>query len=248
MNELVARLDQATGWCGVFWSRDPDGMRACLDGSEVPPWDVVQALLHDLAADFGVDVAQAETGRARALHAASVAAYDTRPGARELLSDRLDMMIQEQRFALERQQELARSLSVAATSDEVDRIHLDLAWVRDDHERAAARCGELRHRMERIDRARAPQWVDFGGASPDAGGSPGAPAATEHPTGAADAGYDTVYDADAVYDPTADAAYQAPDPAYDLADPAQDAADPAYDAHPAYDAADPAYDPSDPAY
>ncbi|MEU2564525.1 hypothetical protein ABZ626_35120 [Streptomyces longispororuber] len=162
MNELLARLDQSAGWCGVFWSRDPDGMRACLDGAEVPPWDVVQALLHDLAADAGAGVAEAETGRARALHAASVAAHDDRPGGRELLSDRLDMMLQEQRFAQEREQELARSLAVAATPEEVDRIRLDMAWVRDDHERAAARCGELRERMERLDRARAPRWVDFG--------------------------------------------------------------------------------------
>ncbi|WP_030667602.1 hypothetical protein [Streptomyces sp. NRRL B-1347] len=180
LNELLARLDQSAGWCGVFWSRDPDGMRACLDGAEVPPWDVVQALLHDLAADVGVGVAQAETGRARALHAASVAAHDDRPGGRELLSDRLDMMLQEQRFAVEREQELARSLALAATPDEVDRIHLDLAWVRDDHERAAARCGELRRRMERLDRARAPRWVDFGGAPSDGGDfpaeAPGSPA------------------------------------------------------------------------
>ncbi|MEI5097666.1 hypothetical protein RB200_02120 [Streptomyces sp. PmtG] len=174
MHELLARLDQAAGWCGVFWSRDPDGMRACLDGAEVPPWDVVQALLHDLAADVGVGVAEAETGRARALHAASVAAYDDRPGGREILSDRLDMMLQEQRFALEREQELARSLALAATPDEVDRVHLDLAWVRDDHERAAARCAELRARMERLDRERAPKWVaDFGGGGTD-GGEPSA--------------------------------------------------------------------------
>ncbi|MCI3933916.1 hypothetical protein [Streptomyces sp. AN091965] len=169
LNDLLARLDQSAGWCGVFWSRDPDGMRACLDGTEVPPWDVVQALLHDLAADAGVGVAQAETGRARSLHAASVAAHDDRPGGRELLSDRLDMMLQEQRFAVEREQELARALALAATPDEVDRIHLDLAWVRDDHERAAARCGELRRRMERLDRARAPHWVDFGGAPSEGG-------------------------------------------------------------------------------
>ncbi|MER7347484.1 hypothetical protein ABT390_19000 [Streptomyces aurantiacus] len=167
LSELMARLDQGDGWCGVFWARDPDGMRACLEGAEVPPWDVVQALLHDLAAGSGVGVAHAETGRARALHSASVAAYDDRPGGRELLSDRLDLMLQEQRFALERQQDLARALAVAATPDDVDRIHLDLAWVRDDHERAAARCGELRARMERLDRTRAPQWVDFGGPGHD---------------------------------------------------------------------------------
>ncbi|MFF1628321.1 hypothetical protein ACFVXV_23330, partial [Streptomyces sp. NPDC058272] len=45
LNGLMERLDQGGGWCGVFWQRDPDGMRACLDGWEVPPWDVVEALL-----------------------------------------------------------------------------------------------------------------------------------------------------------------------------------------------------------
>ncbi|MER5302388.1 hypothetical protein ABT039_23400 [Streptomyces lasiicapitis] len=191
LNELMARIDQGDGWCGVFWSRDPDGMRACLEGAEVPPWDVVQALLHDLAADSGVGVAHVETGRARALHAASVAAYDDRPGGRELLSDRLDLMLQEQRFALERQQELARALAVAATPDEVDRIHLDLAWVRDDHERAAARCGELRARMERLDRTRAPQWMDFGGPGHD-GVFPNQAQSQDHPPADAD-GYVSAY-------------------------------------------------------
>ncbi|MDG4860800.1 hypothetical protein P8605_21975, partial [Streptomyces sp. T-3] len=61
---LLARLDQGGGWCGVFWQRDPDGMTACLDGHEVPPWDVVQALLHDLAADAGTAVAEGEAARA----------------------------------------------------------------------------------------------------------------------------------------------------------------------------------------
>ncbi|NEA04820.1 hypothetical protein G3I28_36840, partial [Streptomyces sp. SID10116] len=79
LSELLGRLDQSAGWCGVFWQRDPDGMRACLEGAEVPPWDVVQALLHDLAADRGVPEAEREADTARALHRASVAAYDARP-------------------------------------------------------------------------------------------------------------------------------------------------------------------------
>ncbi|QEV22625.1 hypothetical protein CP975_29770 [Streptomyces alboniger] len=160
LRNLLGRLDQSAGWCGVFWQRDPDGMRACLDGAEVPPWDVVQALLHDLAADRGIPEAERETGRARTLHRASLTAYDARPGARELLSDRLDMMLGEQRIALERQAELGRRLSEAVTPDEADRINLDLAWVRDDHERATARCVELRERMARLDAAERPLWVD----------------------------------------------------------------------------------------
>ncbi|MFD0414974.1 hypothetical protein [Streptomyces sp. NPDC127108] len=207
LNDLLARIDRDGGWCGVFLARDPDGMRACLEGAEVPPWDVVQALLHDLAADAGVGVAHAETARAQALHAASVAAHDGRPGARELLSDRLDLMLQEQRFAQERQHELARALAVAATPDDVDRIHLDLAWVRDDHERAAARCGELRARIDRLDRASAPQWVDFGGP-----GQEGAPPRAEpgRSPGARPAEYDS---RPAEYGPGPGPAEHAPRPA-----------------------------------
>lgn len=167
LRDLLARLDSGVGWCGVFWTRDPEGMQACLDGSEVPPWDVVEALLHDLATGYGAQAAERETQRARALHTASLTAYDARPGGRELLGERLGMMLTEQRFAVERQVELGYSLAAADTPDEVERINRDLAWVRDDHERATARCAELRERVERLDRADRPQWVDFGTPVPD---------------------------------------------------------------------------------
>ncbi|MEU1328628.1 hypothetical protein [Streptomyces sp. NPDC005865] len=166
LRELLGRLDQDAGWCGVFWQRDPDGMRACVDGAEVPPWDVVQALLHDLAADRGVPEAERERGRAQALHRASLDAYDARPGGRELLGDRLDMMLREQRVALERQADLSRQLAAALDADEADRINLDLAWVRDDHERATARCAELRERMDRLTEVERPTWVDLGAGAP----------------------------------------------------------------------------------
>lgn len=53
LRDLLARLDQDSGWCGIFWQRDPDGMRVCLTGAEVPPWDVVEALLQDLGVGGG---------------------------------------------------------------------------------------------------------------------------------------------------------------------------------------------------
>ncbi|QES38849.1 hypothetical protein DEJ48_06705 [Streptomyces venezuelae] len=188
LSELLGRLDQSAGWCGVFWQRDPDGMRACLEGAEVPPWDVVQALLHDLAADRGIPEAERETDTARMLHRASVAAYDARPGGRELLGDRLDMMLTEQRIALERQADLTRQLGTAVDQDDIDRINLDLAWVRDDHDRATARCAEIRERMDRLADAERPSWVDLGtapsgdgfGVFPDASARRG-PGAGLHP-------------------------------------------------------------------
>ncbi|QFR01229.1 hypothetical protein F9278_39290 [Streptomyces phaeolivaceus] len=155
LNKLMTKLDQGGGWCAVFWQRDPDGMRACLDGLEVPPWDVVEALMHDLVTAYGPAAAAQETERARALHHASLAAHDSRPGGREALGDRLDVMLREQRYAAERTAELTRLLRTATTQQEADSVRLDLAWAHDDHERATARCAELRTRIEDADR-RAP--------------------------------------------------------------------------------------------
>ncbi|MFD5073254.1 hypothetical protein [Streptomyces sp. NPDC058371] len=162
LNGLLARLDQGAGWCGVFWQRDPDGMRACLDGWEAPPWDVVEALLQDLEGQYGPRAAAQETERARTLHAASLIAFDGRPGGREALGDRLDVMLREQRYAAERQAELGRQLHAAGSQEEAEAVRLDLAWARDDHDRATARCAEIRRRTEDLDRrAHAREERDF---------------------------------------------------------------------------------------
>lgn len=152
LNGLLARLNQDGGWCAVFWQRDPDGMRACLEGREMPPWDVVEALLQDLAAQFGTGAVHHEAERARALHTAALLAYDARPGGRDALGDRLDVMLREQRYAAGRQAHLGHALASATTRQEADAIRLDLAWARDDHERATARCAELRFRIAELDR------------------------------------------------------------------------------------------------
>ncbi|MET7594186.1 hypothetical protein ABZS84_03835 [Streptomyces sp. NPDC005481] len=159
LNGLLTRLDQRAGWCAVFWQRDPEGMRACLDGWEVPPWDVVEALLQDLAAQYGAAAAAGEAERARALHDASLAAHDARPGGRDALGDRLDVMLREQRYAAERRSELGRLLHSAASPEEAEAVRLDLAWAHDDHDRATARCAELRRRMQRLDLRAAPGRV-----------------------------------------------------------------------------------------
>ncbi|MFF9281492.1 hypothetical protein [Streptomyces griseosporeus] len=155
LDGLLICLDQGGGWCGVFWQRDPDGMRACLDGREVPPWDVVEALLTDFAGRYGGQAAAAETDRARPLHAAALTAYDARPGARDALADRLDVMLREQRYAAERQADLTHRLTSATGPEEARALRLDLAWARDDHARAAARCAELRGRIARLEGSRA---------------------------------------------------------------------------------------------
>ncbi|MFH9549857.1 hypothetical protein ACH4ML_15375, partial [Streptomyces sp. NPDC017435] len=152
LNRLLSRLDQGAGWCGVFWQRDPDGMQACLEGREMPPWDVVEAVLQDLAAEYGTAVAAQQAAQVRPLHAAALAAHDARPGGRDALGDRLDVMLREQRYAAERLAELSRRLPAADTQEQADAIRLDLAWAHDDHQRATARCAELRHRMAESDR------------------------------------------------------------------------------------------------
>nr|WP_041825290.1 hypothetical protein [Streptomyces sp. SID7815] len=114
-------------------------MRACFEGSEVPPWDVVESLLQDLAAVRGAGQAAEESVRAAALFAASAAAYDGRPGGRQALADRLDMMLREQSDAVRR---------LGDADGEPDA----LAWARDDHARATARCVELRDRLAAVER------------------------------------------------------------------------------------------------
>ncbi|WP_030896749.1 hypothetical protein [Streptomyces sp. NRRL S-474] len=152
LDGLLSRLDPSGGWCAVFWQRDPEGMRACLDGRELPPWDVVEALLQDLAGQYGPGGAGPESERARSLHASALAAYDALPGARDALGDRLDVMLREQKYAADRRADLTRLLASATTREQAEAVRLDLAWAHDDHERATARCAELRARLADLDR------------------------------------------------------------------------------------------------
>ncbi|NEB79919.1 hypothetical protein G3I40_32565, partial [Streptomyces sp. SID14478] len=148
---LLARIDQGAGWCGVFWQRDPEGMKACLDGREVPPWDVVESLVQDIAATYGADAAARESARARALQRASARAYDAGPGGAESLAGRLATMLREQHYADERRRESGRRLDAAGTPQEAEAIRLEAAWARDDHERASARIVELRARKASLE-------------------------------------------------------------------------------------------------
>ncbi|MEU6382709.1 hypothetical protein ABZ847_03995 [Streptomyces bauhiniae] len=152
LDGLLSRLDQNAGWCGVFWHRDPDGMRACREGREVPPWDVVDALLRDLAATYGSVPALAERERARVLHTAALTAYDARPGVHDTLTRRLHATLRERHDADEREAALTDRLTGARTEAEADALRVDLAWARDARHRATARCAELRDRLARMTR------------------------------------------------------------------------------------------------
>ncbi|MEU0967680.1 hypothetical protein ABZ357_20445 [Streptomyces sp. NPDC005917] len=180
LNGLLTRLDQGGGWCAVFWQRDPDGMQACLSGREVPPWDVMEALLQDLATAYGPEAAAHQAEQARRLHTGALAAYDARPGAREDLSDRLDVMLREQRYAAERLAQLGNARNSAHSREEAESLDIDLAWARDDHERASARCAELRGRMRRLERQAEPGPPSPGPAEPTATAHVPAPRTTVH--------------------------------------------------------------------
>ncbi|GGS90968.1 hypothetical protein [Streptomyces cinerochromogenes] len=189
LDALLARLDPRGGWSGVFWQRDPQGMRACLDGREVPPWDVVEALLEDLGVAYGPAAAAAERERARALHVAALTAYDARPGARDALAGRLDVMLREQRHAADRRADLTRLLSTPLSPERSASLHHDLAWAQDDHSRATARCAELQARLRRLDQRAAPAGDDTPvdpfarpAPRPEPPGTPGTPVAPPAPT------------------------------------------------------------------
>ncbi|WP_430477753.1 hypothetical protein ACQZM9_04480 [Streptomyces sp. P11-1] len=158
LRELTARLDPGSGWYGVFTRRDPQGMRSCLDGVEIPPWDVVESLLADLAALHGTHVAERVSVRAAALYSASAAAHDRRPGGRQELVHRLELMIREQGRAAERLRTAGAAGAAGPTgaAGAAGPVGVDpaaaeaLAWAQDDHRRAAARCAELRGRLAAV--------------------------------------------------------------------------------------------------
>ncbi|MFF0396687.1 hypothetical protein ACFYSJ_13055 [Streptomyces sp. NPDC005248] len=144
LRNLTALLDPGRGWYGVFCRRDPAGMRACLDGAEIPPWDVVESLLQDLAGERGAAFAARESVRAAALYSASAAAHDRRPGGRQALVERLELMLREQAYAAQRVR--AGGVDDGAQPPDPDA----LAWAQDDHARASARCAELRKRLSAV--------------------------------------------------------------------------------------------------
>ncbi|MYY07278.1 hypothetical protein GT035_34680 [Streptomyces sp. SID4913] len=133
-------------------------MRACLEGAELPPWDVVDSLFADLAAVRGAAYAEQASVRAAALYADCAVAHDRRPGGREQLAERLQLMLREQAHAAYRLR-TARSGGGAGADAEA------AAWARDDHERATARCAELRGRLEAVREAAAEHPEPPGGAA-----------------------------------------------------------------------------------
>ncbi|MCH6163379.1 hypothetical protein [Streptomyces marispadix] len=135
---LVRRLDPAYGWFAVFAEHDPDGLRECLCGREMPPWDVVASLLDDLGRLHGPDAAQRAEERLRPLHGAAVAEYDLHAGGEPVLRRRLAAAAGE----LEEAAAHLRTLEADGGAEQM--------WARDYLERVEARCAELRGRLAAV--------------------------------------------------------------------------------------------------
>ncbi|KPI00764.1 hypothetical protein OV450_5046, partial [Actinobacteria bacterium OV450] len=162
---LTQRLDPGTGWYGEFLRRDPEGLRACLDGAAMPPWDVVESLLGDLARIRGAEFAARETQHAARLRAAAVAAWDRLPGGVRELQTLLPAAAGQQAASEAAAHALTARLAATTDRTEADAVAAELAWTRDDAARAAARHHDLASRLSVL----APP------ASPAAPGRPGAP-------------------------------------------------------------------------
>lgn len=149
--QLTGRLDPDEGWYAVFAAHDPDGLRECLTGREIPPWDVVGSLLQDLGHRIGPGAAEQEEERLRALHEAAVAAHDAHAGDGRVLRERLAAARREREETAERVRDLEAAMA-GRVPDAV--LGTDLAWARDYFRRVEARCAELGARLAALEAAR----------------------------------------------------------------------------------------------
>ncbi|MCP3754054.1 hypothetical protein [Streptomyces sp. TBY4] len=150
MRGLTQRLDSGAGWYGEFLRRDPEGMRACLDGAAMPPWDVLESLLADLAATTGAAALERETRYAAGLRAAAVGIWDRLPGGEEELRTLLASAAEQRARARTAQRLLTARLAEAVDPAEAEALSRELSWTRDDAARATARHEDLAARLEAV--------------------------------------------------------------------------------------------------
>ncbi|MEV8532587.1 hypothetical protein [Streptomyces sp. NPDC051211] len=150
LRQLVSHLDPGSGWYGEFLRRDPEGMRACLDGVAMPPWDVLESLLQDLAAARGEELAARARARAAELRQAAVTAYDRLPGGAEELRTLLAAAGAQHASSEAAMRALSAQLGAAADPAESDFLTRELSWTQDDLTRAASRCTDLATRLSAL--------------------------------------------------------------------------------------------------
>ncbi|MFC1408182.1 hypothetical protein ACEZCY_02680 [Streptacidiphilus sp. N1-12] len=151
LSGVAALVDWDGSWFREFWQRDAEGMRACLEGREVPPWDVIDSLLQDLAAVSGAENARHEAARLRPLHRASVRAYDRADGVKATLTERLRILREEQQRSTRRLQDLQKFSASVTGMDDLQAVESELAWARDYYARICSRIAELRGRVAALE-------------------------------------------------------------------------------------------------
>ncbi|MCJ0873379.1 hypothetical protein [Streptomyces sp. AP-93] len=150
MRGLTQRLDPGAGWYGEFLRRDPEGMRACLDGAAMPPWDVLESLLGDLAASAGPGALARETQYAAGLRAAAVGVWDRLPGGTEELRTLLASAAEQRARARAALGALSARLAETTDPAQAQALSRELSWTRDDEARATARHEDLTTRLEAV--------------------------------------------------------------------------------------------------
>ncbi|GHI86464.1 hypothetical protein ACWGF3_18045 [Streptomyces xanthophaeus] len=153
---LTQRLDPGAGWYGEFLRRDPEGVRACLQGAAMAPWDVVESLLRDLAGLRGEEFAAREGAYAAGLRAAAVGAWDRLPGGTEELRTLLTTADTQRAEADAALRSLSARRAGATDRAEADVLDRELSWTRDDAARAAARYEDLSARLAAATRPAGP--------------------------------------------------------------------------------------------
>ncbi|WST25454.1 hypothetical protein OG264_30460 [Streptomyces xanthophaeus] len=153
---LTQRLDPGAGWYGEFLRRDPEGVRACLQGAAMAPWDVVESLLRDLAGLRGEEFAAREGAYAAGLRAAAVGAWDRLPGGTEELRTLLTTADTQRAEADAALRSLSARRAGATDRAEADVLDRELSWTRDDAARAAARYEDLTARLAAATRPAGP--------------------------------------------------------------------------------------------
>ncbi|MFF8267844.1 hypothetical protein ACF059_10640 [Streptomyces sp. NPDC016562] len=150
---MTQRLDPGAGWYGEFLRRDPEGMRACLDGAAMPPWDVVESLLRDLAVARGAEFAARESAHAARLRAAAVTVWDRLPGGEAELRTLLAASASQRAESETALRSLTTRLGTTTDRAEADALARELSWTQDDATRAAARHEDLTSRLTTLQAA-----------------------------------------------------------------------------------------------
>ncbi|MCF6526118.1 hypothetical protein HOY81_24030, partial [Streptomyces sp. JJ36] len=144
LRRLTDLLAPAEGWYGAFLARDPEGLRDCLTGRDVPPWDVIAALLEDVELRHGEETRRLAEADLLGRYAAGVAAHDDAPDGESALHDRLEAV----RVARGDAERRVSALAAAVRRSPGDTgLRTELAWARDYRDRTAARSDALRERL-----------------------------------------------------------------------------------------------------